>query len=79
VGTCKETLGAHLNRSRLLRAPPSRGRGVSQVSLPNAIFGLQMAVGLSKWAKNPFSRSRTVAPPKSLLLMKSDDLRAGLF
>ena len=71
-------VGARLNRSHLLRALPSRGRGVSQVRLPNAVFGLQMALGISKWANSPFGWSKTVAA-KSLLLMKSDDLRAGVF
>jgi len=71
-------VGARLNRSRLLHAPPSRGRVVSQVILPNVAFGLQIILGLSKWAKDPFGRSRIVAP-KSLLLIKSDDLMAGIF
>jgi hypothetical protein len=53
-------LGA--NGGSLARAPPSRGRGVSQVMLPNVVLGLFIVLGLSKWAKCPFGRSRTVAP-----------------
>jgi len=47
-------VGARLNRSRLLLAPPSRERGVSQAGLPNMVFGLQIILGLSKWVKNLF-------------------------
>jgi len=35
---------------------------VSQVILPNVVFGLWIVIGLSKWAKAPFGQSRTVAP-----------------
>ena len=45
----------HLNRSCLLHAPPSRGRGVSQVMLSNVVFGLGIVLGLSRWAKTPLS------------------------
>jgi len=34
---------------------------VLQVSLPNVVFELWIVLGLSKWAKDPFGRSRTVA------------------
>jgi len=30
--------------------------------LPNVVFGLWIVLGLSKWAKDPFGRSGTVAP-----------------
>jgi len=30
--------------------------------LPNVVFELWIVLGLSKWAKGPFGRSRTVAP-----------------
>jgi len=52
-------IGARLNRSHLLRAPPSRGRGVPRVRFSNVAFGLQIILGLSKWAKSTFGRSRT--------------------
>jgi len=55
-------VGARLNRSCLLSAPPLRGKVVSQVMLPNMVFGLWIVLGLSKWAKDPFGQSRTVAP-----------------
>jgi hypothetical protein len=51
-----------LNQSLSFRAPPLRRRGVSQVTLPNVVFGLWIVLGLSKWAKDPFGRSITVAP-----------------
>jgi len=30
--------------------------------LPNVVCGLWIVLGLSKWAKTPFGRSRTIAP-----------------
>ena len=48
-----------LNRSRSLRAPTLWERGVSQVMLPNMVFGLWIVLGLSKWANDPFGRFRT--------------------
>jgi hypothetical protein len=54
AGTCrmyKETLWVRLNRSRSLRASPSRRSGVSQVMLPNIEFGLWIVLGLSNGPK----------------------------
>jgi len=42
-------VGARLNQSCSLRAPPSRGRGVSQVMLPNVVFGLLIVFGQSSF------------------------------
>ena len=61
-GNVQRDVGARLNRSCWLRAPPSGGRGAPQVRLPNVVFGLQIVLGLNKWAKSPFGRSRTIAP-----------------
>jgi len=57
----KETLlnvAGRLNYSPLLWAPPSRGRDVLRVILPNAAFGLDLLLGLSSYAQ-VFDRSRT--------------------
>jgi len=39
--------------------------------------GLQMYLDLSKWARDPFGLSITVAP-QVIALAKSDDLRVGI-
>jgi len=62
AGTCKETLGL-VWTGLVCSVHPLRGRrGVLQVKLPNVVFGLQIVLDLSKWAKSPFGRSRIVAP-----------------
>ena len=42
-----------------LKSIEIRVGGVPQVRLPNVVFGLQIVLGLSKWAKSPFGRFRT--------------------
>jgi hypothetical protein len=51
VQNVQRDVGVRLNRSRSLRAPPSRRGGVSQVMLPNVEFGLWIVLGLSNGPK----------------------------